>query len=651
MPAPAALALGLQLQQQHQPPPDRHDDNHEGNDALQQQQQHQRISSDNTAGTHYYYSANSTVQALAPYTYYDGLSVGPGIGLAGDSNGGDGGDGDEEVDVSVPMSMSMSRAQAFGLYTSHFLSTWNARGYEFAAIIFTAAAYPDTLTAVSIRGIVRTLSSILLSSTVGRAIDRAPNRLKTLLTTITVNRASVICASVFWFFIVQQNKYDESLPLFNNDSGLPPLVKGLFFSFILVMGILEALSGNANMLSMERDWVVAVAAPDGQVYDLTHLNSAMRRIDLVCKLVAPILISTIISMTSVKIGVLVVGGMSAASWSIEILCAKRVWDTNPRLRIPKAVDHDLSDQDTSRSIGSINRGFMGAISQVLEAYLRDFKNYFSSIVWIPSIALAFLYISALSYSAIFITYLLNVGISLDIITIARAAGSLIEISSTVVTPVGVHYLAKARHHHRRHHRGANNEEASASLMGHTLAGQSESEGSTETGLERLGLWGLSWQLANLAPVVCLLWSMAPEPNGQSFISSVFISQSSQTFSIISLFFFLSLSRLGLWVYDLTTQQLTQTMTPPSQRSSFTGVEQSFSALFELTQNIVAIILHRPEDFMLIAAGSWLAVLISTLAYAGWVWKMRGHLVHWEKIGKGCECVVKRRHDNSGQGWE
>jgi iron-regulated transporter 1 len=116
------------------------------------------------------------------------------------------------------------------------------------------------------------------------------------------------------------------------------------------------------------------------------------------------------------------------------------------------------------------------------------------------------------------------------------------------------------------------------------------------------------------------------------------SISSQPLLALVLFFFLSISRLGLWIYDLTTQQLTQTMTTPSQRSSFTGVEYSFVSLFELGQHILTIVLHRPEHFKWIALVSWIAVAISTVAYAGWVWKMRGHLVHWERLRKSCDCI-------------
>ena len=250
------------------------------------------------------------------------------------------------------------------------------------------------------------------------------------------------------------------------------------------------------MMSMERDWVVAAASPGGQPYDLTHLNSAMRRIDLICKLIAPILISVIISATNVKIGVLVVGSMSAASWAVELWCAKRVWDLNPRLQAPKGTgDREIRDQ----SVGHFSilepdpQTFLMKVATAIRQYIQDFQNYFSSMVWTPSLALAFLHISALTYSATFITYLLSIGFSLDLITFARAAGSVVEISSTVVTPVGVQYLSKAKHHGRHRAEDRASEESAAAL----LEDAPEADGGTETGLERLGLWGIFFQLFNL----------------------------------------------------------------------------------------------------------------------------------------------------------
>ena len=58
------------------------------------------------------------------------------------------------------------------LYTSHLLSTWNSRSFEFGAVLFLASAFPGTLLPLSIYALVRSASAILLAPTVGRAIDR-----------------------------------------------------------------------------------------------------------------------------------------------------------------------------------------------------------------------------------------------------------------------------------------------------------------------------------------------------------------------------------------------------------------------------------------------------------------------------------------------
>lgn len=137
-------------------------------------------------------------------------------------------------------------------------------------------------------------------------------------------------------------------------------------------------------------------------------------------------------------------------------------------------------------------------------YMQDFKNYFHTTVYIPSLSLSLLHLSALSYGATFITFLLSAGFSLDMITIARAIGSVVEISSTVVTPFGVHVLGKARNHGKigvlvRHRERAT---SSAALLGRDGA-ENEGEDRTVTGLERLGLWGLGWQLLNLVSYLLL----------------------------------------------------------------------------------------------------------------------------------------------------
>jgi iron-regulated transporter 1 len=145
-------------------------------------------------------------------------------------------------------------------------------------------------------------------------------------------------------------------------------------------------------------------------------------------------------------------------------------------------------------------------------------------------------------------------------------------------------------------------------------------------------------------VILAVWSLSssiPEASLPHLVSRLLSTITSQPLLAFVLFFFLSISRLGLWVYDLTTQQLTQTMTSSTRRSSFTSVENSFISSFELVQHLVAIILNRPEQFKWIALMGWTAVALSTVIYASWVWRMRGHLVHWERLRKSCECIKIR----------
>ena len=446
------------------------------------------------------------------------------------------------------------------------------------------------------------------SSAVGRWIDRSPNRLSTLSTTIFTNIFSVVTACILWYFIVSfhsSDVYDEWIPV--------STVKNIMFGTILILGIFETLSAAGNTMSMERDWIVVAASHDGQPYDLTTLNATMRRIDLTCKLMSPIFISFIISVCGTRVGVLTVAVMSACSVGVEYFCAKRVWNNNPRIHDFKQIiqlQHNEDHYDSGQRSGRLKHFMLD--------FARDFRLYTTSVVFIPSVSLALLHLSALAYSASLITFLLNVGISLNTITIARTLGSIVEVSSTIVTPIGVDRLSKAKHH------GLLYEQISSGFVEVDTSMQG-----SKVGLFRLGLWGLSWQSINLIPVIVSLWFMA--------------TGTTDIITSITLFFFLSSSRLGLWIYDLTTQQLTQTMTDPSQRSAFAGMENSFVAMFELVQNIVIIVLSRPQQFQWVAGMSFGTVLISTIMYAAWVWRMRGHLVHWDTVLKGCECVRMRLH--------
>lgn len=57
------------------------------------------------------------------------------------------------------------------LYTSHFLSTWNSRVFEFGAVLFLSTVFPGTLLPASVYALARAASVVVLSGPVGQFID------------------------------------------------------------------------------------------------------------------------------------------------------------------------------------------------------------------------------------------------------------------------------------------------------------------------------------------------------------------------------------------------------------------------------------------------------------------------------------------------
>ena len=62
-----------------------------------------------------------------------------------------------------------------------------------------------------------------------------------------------------------------------------------------------------------------------------------------------------------------------------------------------------------------------------------------------------------------------------------------------------------------------------------------------------------------------------------------------------MFSFLCLSRLGLWVLDISIQELPQICVPADSLASFAGTIMSFVALFELCHWVLVAAVSRPEQ--------------------------------------------------------
>lgn len=452
-----------------------------------------------------------------------------------------------------------------------------------------------------------------------------------MLTTIFVNRTAVVLACTCWIFLVGAGEVGD-VQQNSQGSSKPALVKSLIFALAVLIGTLEKLSGVGNTICMERQWVPVLArqttVSDGKSasidYDLTHLNAVMRRIDLICKLIAPIIISAIIAFTkSTKIGVLVVAGTNILSWPADYVCARRVWASIPRLRRPRPTvvfTDETSGPEEPENTPRVSPSLRRRAYSTFNRQLDSLRFYLSTPVWTPSLALALLHFSVLSNGATFTTYLLNTGFSLTLITVVRALSSVVEISATLVTPWAVSVLTSRTTTTPIITDDGN--EQSQTLLSPSTPTTTTAPSTPIPSLTRLSLWSLNTQLALLVPAILAILHMPHSPTTPPPL-----------LPSILLFTALSLSRLPLWTYDLAATELAQRLVvPASRQAEFAGVEQTFIAWAEMAQWIAAgAVWSAPADFGTLAVLSGGAVGVAAVAVAGWVRYTRGHLVHLERL--------------------
>ena len=514
-------------------------------------------------------------------------------------------------------------------------------------------------------GIAETVCVLFFSSALGRWIDGSSSRLRALVLTIVTNRITVLVSCITWFIILSLSSLAS---------------KRIFFAIALVLGMVEKLSRGANILSMERDWIPTLANPTSQTatrtsYNLTHLNTVMRRIDLLCKLGAPLAVSTFISgVGSERIAVAVVASISTLSWGLECWCVQQVWNQNRRLRMPKEpIDDSIRADPDARTHERLDGYTKGANVQrrlstlqnlVLDmqgsvrAHVQGLQYYFSSPVWIPSVCAAVPHASVLTFSGTMITYLLNAGFSLNVVTIAKAAGAVFELGSTILFPWAVGVLSwdgrTARWHGTREYQNVEMQERlpqdenwHGNMQQQAIEPVQTSSNTEQEAIKTVGWLAicnlfLSLVLSHPLSERLLTNKLTSNPQIPALLSLFYLDftlppqttpplpRSGPLTPTILLIASISLSLLFRWTYDLSATQLTQTLVPASHRSSFGGTEMAIVSLISLTHWIAAAVWHSQRDFQWLATGSLVLVGGAVVAYAIWYRRSKG--IHKEYTG-------------------
>lgn len=466
------------------------------------------------------------------------------------------------------------------LYTSHFLSTWNSRAFEFGAFLFLATIYPQTLLPASIYALTRAGAAAILSPWLGGYIDHA-DRLNVVRLSIVGQRVSVAVSCGILFYLCQ-----------SADTRADPVWSYSALATLSVLACVEKLAAAMNTIAVERDWVVVIANDD-EIFlrsesalpiaihnirniraesNLAAMNSQMRRIDLFCKLVGPLAISLVDSWSS-KMAILVTGTMTVISILIEYFAIARVHSGIPALQESKSAN--TANRRQHGLARNMQLGFKDAMAST--------ATYVSHRAFLPSFALALLYLTVLSFNGQMITYLVAIGFSSALIGILRGVSAIFELSATWIAP---------------------------KIM-------------ARIGPVRSGIWLLNWQIICVS-IACTFFWLTEGTEYQLAASAMTVA------AVIA-------SRIGLWGFDLSAQIIVQEEVQPGLRGAFSSQEYAFQNVFEMLSFASTIVFSRPAQFKIPATISAVAVSTAGILYAAFVRSRRGHLVHlsrcMERSGK------------------
>ncbi|GAA5914652.1 uncharacterized protein JCM6883_001031 [Sporobolomyces salmoneus] len=473
----------------------------------------------------------------------------------------------EALDSPPETSPGIDKRALISLLAQHSSSTWGQRCFEFASYLFLIHLYPRTTLEPSIFGFFTTGAAIVFAGTVGSFVDRFP-RLQFVRATIVVQKATVAAAYVLFLI--------SFLEIGPQETKRKRLLDG-FFAIITILSALLNLATIGISVAVERDWVTCIAQGNGAI--LTKLNTYLRRIDLLSKLVAPLFVSLLTTAVSYTFAASFLLGFALISLCFEFIWIKIVYRRLPILaetqKSPSAAEVPKPSTTTKPPLSLSLLGERLKLRIVSE--LKDWLIFIRSPVFFSCLSISLLYLTVLSFDGSMLAYLKANDYSDGFVAGMRGVGVVTGLMGTVLMP----FLEK------------------------------------RIGLVRAGSWSIWSEVITLIPAVLAFFVSPPKTGNRGL-----------PYNSALLFTGMALSRIGLWSFDLCQlKELQEALNDHPRKNTIMALQFSLQNCLDLIKYVVTIIFNKPEQFKWAVVISFASVILGALCYLIYVRKERGHLIH------------------------